>query len=142
MFRNLRYEEQKVIENLSTRTIWNVNLDNYNCSQNICEKLYFSYEIAHCRKSSVSVFQEIFTSTDKIFILGGLGNNSMKVLGFFLIFLKICATIKKYYQHDCCQDDQMKQTLYRPFKYVRNKQKQKTVINNLTLIWVGVWGEG
>ena len=142
MFRNLRYEEQKVIKNLSTGTIWNVNLDNYNCSQNICEKRYFSYEIAHYRKSSVSVFQEIFTSTDKIFISGGLGNNSMKVLRFFLIFLEIGSNIKKYYQHDCCQGGQMKQTLYRPFKYVRNKQKQKTAINNLTLIWVGVWGEG
>ena len=32
---------------------------------------YLSCEIAHYGKSSIFVFQDIFTSTDKIFILGG-----------------------------------------------------------------------
>ena len=41
-----------------------------NHSQNIFDKLYFSYEIAHYGKGLVSVFQEIFASADKIFISG------------------------------------------------------------------------
>ena len=40
-----------------------------NHSQNIWDKLYFSCEIVHYGKSSISVFQEIFTSfIDKILI--------------------------------------------------------------------------
>ena len=45
------------------------NSSNY--SQNIWERLLFSCEIAHYGKSSISVFQEIFISNDKIFISGG-----------------------------------------------------------------------
>ena len=53
---------------------------NYNHSQNILDKLYFLCEIAQRGKSSISIFQETFASTDKIFILRkGLGNNSMNV---------------------------------------------------------------
>ena len=38
---------------------------------------------AHYGKSPISVFQEIFTSTDKMFSSGGgLGNNSLKFLDF------------------------------------------------------------
>ena len=38
-------------------------------------------------KSSISVFQKIFASTDKIFILGGgIGNNSMNIWHFPDIF--------------------------------------------------------
>ena len=35
------------------------------------KKKLFSYEIAHYKKRSVSAFQEIITSNDKIFISGG-----------------------------------------------------------------------
>ena len=43
---------------------------NYNHSQDILEKLQSSCEAAHHGKSSATVFQEIFTSTDKTFISG------------------------------------------------------------------------
>ena len=39
-------------------------------SQNIWDKLQFSREIVLYGKSSISIFQQIFTSTDKTFILG------------------------------------------------------------------------
>ena len=42
-----------------------------NHSQNISDKLSFSCEIAHYEKSQISIFQEIFASTDKTFISGG-----------------------------------------------------------------------
>ena len=45
----------------------NVSRENY--SQNISDKLQFSFEIAYYRKSSISVIQEIFTSSVKIFVL-------------------------------------------------------------------------
>ena len=42
------------------------------CKSTIIQKIFeFLYQIAHYRKSSISAFQEIFTSTDKIFFLGG-----------------------------------------------------------------------
>ena len=40
-------------------------------SQNIWDKLQFSCEIVLYGKSPISIFQQIFTSTDKIFIFGG-----------------------------------------------------------------------
>ena len=48
---------------------------------NVCDKLQFSCEIAHYRKSSISVFQEIFASADKVLFRKedwAWGNNSMK----------------------------------------------------------------
>ena len=42
-----------------------------NRSQNIRDKLKFLCGILHYGKSSISVLQEIFSSTDKIFISGG-----------------------------------------------------------------------
>ena len=42
-----------------------------NHSQNILDKLQFSCEIAHYGKSSISIFQEIFVSTDKLIFSGG-----------------------------------------------------------------------
>ena len=39
-----------------------------NLLENLRDKLKFSYEIAHYGKSSTSAFDEIFISTDKIFI--------------------------------------------------------------------------
>ena len=48
-----------------------LSISAYNHSLNIWDKLCFLCEIAHHGKSSVSVFQEIFTSTDKVFISGG-----------------------------------------------------------------------
>ena len=53
---------EKTLDNLFSQSI-----RNYNLSQNIRDKLKFSCEIAHYRKSSISVF----TSNNKIFILGG-----------------------------------------------------------------------
>ena len=47
------------------------NLASYNHSQNIRDKLHFSCETAHYGKSSISIFQQLFASIDKIFILGG-----------------------------------------------------------------------
>ena len=41
----------------------------YNHSQNIWDYLYFPSEIAHYRKSLISVFQGFVASIDKIFIL-------------------------------------------------------------------------
>ena len=41
-----------------------------NHSQNIRDKLQFSYETVHYRKFSISIFQNIFVSADKIFISG------------------------------------------------------------------------
>ena len=48
-----------------------LKVSTYNHSENISDKPQFPCEIAHYRKSSVSVFQKIFNSTDKIFISGG-----------------------------------------------------------------------
>ena len=51
----------------------------------------FSCEISHCEKNSISVFQEIFTVTDKIFISGGglstrqLFYEVLKFSSYFLI---------------------------------------------------------
>ena len=47
-----------------------VSRDNH--SQNIWDKLYFSFEIMHYRNAMhyLKDFQEIFASTDKIFISG------------------------------------------------------------------------
>ena len=42
-------------------------LGNDNHSQNVWDKLEFLWEIAHYRKSSISVFQKIFAGTDKFF---------------------------------------------------------------------------
>ena len=57
--------------------------------QNIWDKFWFSCEIASYGKSSISVFQEIFTSTEK-FSFGEedweLGNKSMKFGDFPDIF--------------------------------------------------------
>ena len=51
----------------------NVSRDNH--SQNIWDKLWFSFETAHYLKSLIFVFQEFFACIDKIFILiGRLGN--------------------------------------------------------------------
>ena len=54
----------------------------FNHSQNIWDKLYFSCEIEHYGKSSISIFQELLTCTDKTFILTGglkaLGNNLIR----------------------------------------------------------------
>ena len=47
------------------------NLASYNHSQNIRDKLHFSCETAHYGKSSISIFQQLFASIDKIFVLGG-----------------------------------------------------------------------
>ena len=66
----------------------NSNSSNY--SQNIWERLLFSCEIAHYGKSSISVFQENFTSTEKMFISrGGLSTRQQfyEVLRFSWYFL-------------------------------------------------------
>ena len=44
---------------------------NYNHGQNIWEKLWFLFEIAHYEKSLISIFKESYASIDKIFFLGG-----------------------------------------------------------------------
>ena len=46
-------------------------LSNFNHSQNNSDKLQFLCEIVLYRKSPISAFQQIFTSTDKIIISGG-----------------------------------------------------------------------
>ena len=43
--------------------------------------------MAHYDKISISIFQQIFTSTDKIFISGG-GLSAMGIIEIFLIFRK------------------------------------------------------
>lgn len=48
----------------------NIHKTIYNHSENIGDKLGFSYEIAHCGKGSISILQEIFASVDKALILG------------------------------------------------------------------------
>ena len=48
-----------------------IGILNYNRGQNICDKLQFSCEIVHDRKSFISIFQEVFANIDKILILGG-----------------------------------------------------------------------
>ena len=54
-----------------------------NHSESIRDKLKFSCETAHKGSSSISVFQEIFISTDKIFISGeGQCTKSMKFWDF------------------------------------------------------------
>ena len=46
----------------------------YSRGQSIWETLYFPCEIAHCGKSSISIFKESFASIDKtLFLGGGLG---------------------------------------------------------------------
>ena len=47
--------------------------ETYDQSQNIWDKFKFSCEIAYYVKSSISVFQESFAGTHKIFISGGGG---------------------------------------------------------------------
>ena len=42
----------------------------YNHSQNIGDKLYFAWEIGHYEKSSISIFQKFFASTDTNFHFG------------------------------------------------------------------------
>ena len=59
------------------------SMSSNNPSENIWDKLKFSCEIAHYGKSSTSVFQEIFISTDKIFISReGLRTKSIKFWDF------------------------------------------------------------
>ena len=41
----------------------------YNHSQNIWDKVQFSCDIVHYGESLVSIFQKVFASSDKIFIL-------------------------------------------------------------------------
>ena len=48
-----------------------IRLKPYKLSQNIWGKLYFFCEVAHYGKSSISIFQDFFASTNKIFISGG-----------------------------------------------------------------------
>ena len=43
----------------------------YNHRQNVWDKLWFSCEIGHYRKSSISIFQEFLASIEKNLILGG-----------------------------------------------------------------------
>ena len=47
------------------------NMQSYNHWQKNWDELHFSCEIAHCSKSPISVFQEIFTSIDKVLISRG-----------------------------------------------------------------------
>ena len=54
-------------------------LETYNHSQNIWDKLYFSLEIAHYGKNSVSIFQKILASTDKNIVSGGGLNTRQKL---------------------------------------------------------------
>ena len=42
----------------------------YTPLQNISDKLYFFFEVAPYVKSSISIFEELFASMDKILILG------------------------------------------------------------------------
>ena len=49
------------------------NMQSYNHWQKNWDELHFSCEIAHCSKSPISVFQEIFTSIEEVLIsTGGL----------------------------------------------------------------------
>ena len=48
-----------------------ITCSGYKHSQNIWNYLYFSREIAHYRKSLISVFQKLFASLKKNFILAG-----------------------------------------------------------------------
>ena len=66
--------EKKIFYTIDLKTgsiFFPKRMRDFNHSQNIHEKLWFSCEIAHYEKLSISVFQEIFTSADNIFISGG-----------------------------------------------------------------------
>ena len=67
--------------------LWRFLCTSHDHLQNIWEKLWFSCEIAHYRKSSISVFREIFVSTDKILISGGGTEHQAIILWRFEIFL-------------------------------------------------------
>ena len=61
----------------------------YNHSQNIWDKLYFSFEIVHYGKSSISIFSRFLLKLTKFSFQEEeqtLGNNSMKFWGFRDIF--------------------------------------------------------
>ena len=61
----------------------------YNHLQNIWDKLYFSFEIVHYGKSSISIFRRFLLKLTKFSFEEEeqtLGNNSMKFWGFLDIF--------------------------------------------------------
>ena len=61
----------------------------HNHSQDIWDKLWFSYEVAKYGNVLISVFQEFFASFNKILILAGrLGARLSWNFEIFLIFLR------------------------------------------------------
>ena len=54
---------------------------------NVCNKLQFSCEIAHYRKNSISVFQEIFASADKVLFFERRTEHEAIIQWSFKIFL-------------------------------------------------------
>ena len=79
------------LQRLSNNQIWrglrqrNVSRDNH--PLNVCHKLQFSCEIAHYRKNSISVFQEIFASADKVLFFERRTEHEAIILWSFKIFL-------------------------------------------------------
>ena len=79
------------LQRLSNNQIWrglrqrNVSRDNH--PLNVCHKLQFSCEIAHYRKNSIFVFQEIFASADKVLFFERRTEHEAIILWSFKIFL-------------------------------------------------------
>ena len=79
------------LQRLSNNQIWRglrqriVSRDNH--PLNVCNKLQFSCKIAHYRKNSISVFQEIFASADKVLFFERRTEHEAIILWNFKIFL-------------------------------------------------------
>ena len=76
---SIRWEKDRFL--LPWENVGPMSSNNY--SENIWDKFKFLCETAHYGKSLISVFQEIFISTDKILISGeGLCTSSIKFWDF------------------------------------------------------------
>ena len=78
---------QRLSNNQIWRGLWQRNVSRDNHPLNVCHKLQFSCEIAHYRKNSISVFQEIFASADKVLFFERRTEHEAIILWSFKIFL-------------------------------------------------------
>ena len=78
---------QRLSNNQIWRGLWQRNVSRDNHPLNVCHKLQFSCEIAHYRKNSISVFQEIFASADKVLFFERRTEHEAIIQWSFKIFL-------------------------------------------------------
>ena len=78
---------QRLSNNQIWRGLWQRNVSRDNHPLNVCHKLQFSCEIVHYRKNSISVFQEIFASADKVLFFERRTEHEAIILWSFKIFL-------------------------------------------------------